>query len=349
MTSRRALVVAGPGEFALVSRDPLVPGPDEVVCRPTLVGVCGTDLELVRGDVDPAYVHYPVTLGHEWVGVVIRLGDRVTGIALGDRVVGEGVVPCGRCDRCKEGATNLCETYDELGFTREGAASDEVALPARLVHRIGADVTAETAVLIEPAAVVLRGLERADPQPGAGVLIIGAGSIGLLAAHLIRRWSPFSVDVLGRHSMQSELALTMGADRFDNDEGRSANPRRLFGRPAGFDVVVEAAGRPEAIATAMKAARRGGTVLLLGLAGAGRTVALSPDELVNGDLTIHASFSYTSKAWTRTVDLANAGTLRPAPLVTHRFPLERFQDAFATLGSRRGPTGKVVFDIGMVS
>lgn len=346
MSLRRALVVDHPGEVALVTRDRLVPGPEEVVCRPILVGVCGTDLELVRGEVDPEYVRYPLTLGHEWVGVVSGLGNAVTGIAVGDRVVGEGVVPCGRCDRCGDGATNLCETYSELGFTREGAASDEVALPARLVHRIGDDVAVESAVLVEPAAVVLRGLERAQPRSGASVLVVGAGSIGLLAVHLVRLWSPSSVVVLGRRSVQSGLAMTMGADHFEGEGDGAADPRRVFDQSAGFDLVVEAAGRTEAVETAVRAASRGGTVLLLGLAGAGRTAALSPDELVNGDLTIHASFSYTSAAWARTVALINAGAVRPAPLVTHRFPVERFVDALAALTSRQGPTGKVVLDLG---
>lgn len=345
MTARRALVVERPGEVAVIARDPLSPGPDDVVCRPILVGVCGTDLEIVRGDVDPAYVRYPLTLGHEWVGVVSRMGGSVTGISPGDRVVGEGVVPCGRCDRCRDGATNLCETYSELGFTRDGAASDEVALPSRLVHRIGDDVPDEVAVLVEPAAVVLRGLERARPRPGASVLIVGAGSIGLLAARLVRLWSPSTVAVFGRGPLQSGLALSMGADRFGCEADGSADPRRAFDRSAGFDLVIEAAGRPEAIETAIRAARRGATVVLLGLAGAGHTARLSPDELVNGDLAIHASFSYTSAAWARTVALVNSGAVRLAPLVTHRFPLERFQDAFAALSSRREATGKVLLDL----
>jgi 2-desacetyl-2-hydroxyethyl bacteriochlorophyllide A dehydrogenase len=349
MTARRALVVDHPGTVAVVTREPVSLEPHEVVCRPLLVGVCGTDLELVRGDVEPAYVRYPLTLGHEWVGIVSRVGNAVTGVEIGDRVVGEGIIPCGRCDRCRDGATNLCETYSELGFNREGAASDEVALPARLIHRIGDDVPDEAGVLVEPAAVVLRGLERARPRPGASVLIVGAGSIGLLAAHLVRLWSPSTVAVFGRSPLQSALALALGADRFGCEADGSADPRRSFDRSSGFDLVIEAAGRPEAVETAIHAARRGATVVLLGLSGAGRTARMSPDELVNSDLTIHASFSYTSASWTRTVALVNAGAVRPAPLVTHRFPLERFQDAFAALGSRRDPTGKVVLDLARAS
>jgi 2-desacetyl-2-hydroxyethyl bacteriochlorophyllide A dehydrogenase len=345
VTARRAIVVERPNEVAVVTRDLLSPEPQEVICRPLLVGVCGTDLELVGGDIDPAYVRYPLTLGHEWVGTVSRLGTEVADVAIGDRVVGEGVVPCGHCDRCREGATNLCDTYLELGFNREGAASDEVAVPARLIHRIHDNVPAEAAVLIEPAAVVYRGLERAQPRSGASVLVIGAGSIGLLATHLIRLWSPSTVAVFGRGRTQSELALTLGADRFACEADGSADPRRAFERPNGFDLVIEAAGRPEAVETAIRSARRGGTIVLLGLAGSGRTARLSPDELVNGDLTIHASFSYTSAAWARTVALVNAGAVRLAPLVTHRFPLERFQEALSMLGSRREPTGKIVLDL----
>src|ERR1700739_868048 len=101
-----ALVVRAPGDVVLEERDVPVPGPGEVLIRPDTVGLCGTDLDIVAGQVDPAYTRYPVVLGHEWSGTLA-----------GTRVVTEGIVPCGHCDRCREGQTNLCATYDELGFT----------------------------------------------------------------------------------------------------------------------------------------------------------------------------------------------------------------------------------------
>src|SRR5437764_456703 len=123
-----ALVVRTPGDVVLEERDAPVPGPGEVLIRPDVVGLCGTDLDLVAGELDPAYTRYPLVLGHEWSGTVVSADG--AGLAPGTRVVAEGIVPCGHCARCRAGDTNLCATYDELGFTRDGAAAGYVAVAA---------------------------------------------------------------------------------------------------------------------------------------------------------------------------------------------------------------------------
>ena len=169
--TRRALVIEQPGSIRLLERPALVAGTAEVVVRPVFCGVCGTDLELLRGEVDPAFARYPLTLGHEWSGIVETVGPGVEHVAPGDPCVGEGIVPCGHCASCRAGATNTCETFDELGFTREGGASDQLLLPARLVHRLGETVSLVDAALVEPSAVVLRALEKVAPTDGARVAV----------------------------------------------------------------------------------------------------------------------------------------------------------------------------------
>jgi L-iditol 2-dehydrogenase len=333
---RRALVVAAPGEIALVELDQLVPATDEVVIAPAACGLCGTDLELWRGLVDPAFVRYPLTLGHEWSGVVEAVGSGVERFAPGDRVVAECIVPCGHCARCRVGATNTCETYDELGFTREGGASDQVVVPTRLVHRLEPHVPLVDAALTEPTAVVMRGLEKAHPNPGERVLVIGDGTIALLAAHLAALWSPGEIVVRGLRPSQEALALAVGATRFTVS---SAGAREAF------DLVIEAAGATRAMADAIAAARRGGRVLLLGLPPTGQLLELPADLLVNNDLDVAASFGYTSGAWSKVVGLLNAGVIAPGQIVTHRFPLERYADALAALESADGPRGKVMLDV----
>ena len=333
--SRRALVVDRPGEIALVERAELEPGPDEVVIRTAFYGVCGTDLELLRGDVDPAFVRYPVTIGHEWSGTIESVGVGVEGISPGDPCVAEGIVPCGDCPRCRVGATNTCDVYDELGFTREGGASDQVLVPARLVHRLAPTVSLVDAALVEPSSVVLRALEKADPPTGARVVVIGDGTIALLAANLIGLWSPAEVVVVGRRADQAELALGAGATRFTTDD---ADAREA-------DVSIEAAGATAAIGIAVRAARRGGIVVLLGLAPTHEIVELPADLLVNNDLTLCASFGYTSSAWGRVVELLNAGRISPGRIATHRFPLDGFEDAFAELATPTGPRGKILLEL----
>ena len=332
---RRALVVEEPSRLALVDRPALEPGPGDVVIRPAFCGLCGTDIELRDGLVDPAFVRYPLTLGHEWSGVVEAVGAGVSGIAPGDRVVAECIIPCGTCQACRAGATNVCTTYAELGFTHEGGASEQVVVPGRLVHVLSAAVPLLDAALVEPTSVVMRGLEKAAPEPGERVLVIGDGTIGLLAAHLAALWSPAEIVMLGRRPEQAELAKAIGATSFSTDD-RVAE---------GFDLVIEAAGATAAMRLAVHAARRGGRVLLLGLPPAGQTLELPADLLVNNDLTLAASFGYTSAAWSRVVQLLDAGRIQPGRIVTHRFALADYAEAFTALAQADGPRGKVMLEI----
>jgi threonine dehydrogenase-like Zn-dependent dehydrogenase len=331
-----ALVVVRPGEVSLTSRQVVTAGPGETLIRPELVGLCGTDLEIISGQIDPAYLRYPVVLGHEWTGIVT--GDSPLA---GARVVVEGIVACGHCARCVRGETNLCQTYDELGFTRDGAAARLIAVPSVLVHPLAAGVTAEDAVLTEPMAVVYRGLARAAPAHGSRVLVIGDGTIALLAVYLLRLWSPAEIVLLGRREAQAELAAQAGAARFETSPSAAGD---------GYDLVVEAAGAVDAAATAFAVARRGGTVLLIGLPPHGQTAPLSVDDAVNNDLAILGSFSYTSATWRDVVGLLNAGLIKPGFLVTHRFALADWEQAIDCLrgtGSvAAGPRGKVLLEIG---
>ncbi len=332
--SRRALVVERPESLRLEERPELVPEPGEVVVRPSFCGLCGTDLELLHGQVDPAFVRYPLTLGHEWSGTIESVGAGVTGFAPGMRCVAEGIIPCGHCASCRVGATNVCETYDEIGFTREGAAGDQVAVPARVVHALADSVSLLDAALVEPSAVVLTGLEKVRPRPGQRVLVVGDGTVALLAVLLVGLWSPAELVVVGRRPEQEQLARELGATGFGVD-----------GAPTGFDLAIEAAGVPDAVVTAVESLRRGGVALNLGLAPAGSVLELTADALVNNDLTLAASFGYTSRAWTHVVGLLAGGRFQPGRLVTHRFPLTEFAQAFDELAAPSGTRGKVLLEV----
>ena len=331
-----ALIVRGPEDVGIEERIHGRPGPGDVLVEPYHVGVCGTDLEIVRGALDPAYVRYPLVLGHEWSGRVLSVGEDVEGLHEGDPVVVEGILADGTCSRCRAGMTNLCENYDELGFTLDGAAGPAVTVPAPFVHRLAPDVPLEAGALVEPGAVVLRGLLGIGLVPGRRVLVIGDGTVALLAAHLVRMWSPAAVTVAGRRVEQKALAEALGADEFTVD----APAERTY------DVVVEAAGATAAVETAVRSVAPSGQVLLLGIAGHGNTAALAVDDVVNHDISIRGSFSYTAAAWAETVRLLNDGSFRPLPLVTHRFTLDRYVEAFETLAAAGGgPRGKILFDV----
>jgi 2-desacetyl-2-hydroxyethyl bacteriochlorophyllide A dehydrogenase len=332
----QALVVRTPGEVVLEDRTRGAAGEGEVLVEPHFVGLCGTDLEIIRGDLDPAYTRYPLVLGHEWSGRVVEVGARARGLAPGDPVVVEGIFPCSVCAACRSGRTNMCENYDELGFTLDGAAGPGVTAPAHLVHRLAADVPLAAGALVEPAAVVLRALTEIDVAPASRVLVIGDGTVALLAAQLVRMWSPSRVVMAGRRPEQEGLAVAVGVDRFTVDAPDVE----------AYDVVVEAAGSTAAAETAFRSAGPGGQVLLLGMAGHGKAANLFVDDIVNKDLRIRGSFSYTAAAWATTVRLLNSGTFQPLQLVTHRVGLDRYAEALELLAAPAGePRGKILIDM----
>jgi 2-desacetyl-2-hydroxyethyl bacteriochlorophyllide A dehydrogenase len=328
----RALTVVEPGRIELQERSPLHSTDTAALVAPEVVGVCGTDLDIIDGTIDPNFVRYPLVLGHEFAGTLrSAAGDTPAGA----RVVVEGIVPCGVCEECLSGATNRCVTYDEFGFIRDGAAADLLLAPHALIHPLTPTVSWESAALVEPAAVVWRALTRAAPATGARVLIVGDGTVALLAALLTRQLQPAEVVMLGARADQAGLAATVGADRFLTTPAAAGS---------GYDLVVEAAGSAAATAAALAAPGRGGTVLLLGYPGA-EQVSLPVDDLVNGDVTIIGSFAYTRDAWREVVGLLNSGALNLGSLVTHRFALADFAEAVATLRHSTGPRGKILLEI----
>jgi threonine dehydrogenase-like Zn-dependent dehydrogenase len=327
----KALVVRKPNDVQLMDVGEPIVGPEQVLLRPVVSGLCGTDLEIIAGTIDPAYVHYPVTLGHEWVGR--RTSDN-------HLVVVEGIISCGECDECHRGATNRCRTYDEIGFTRHGALSELIAVPASLVHELNADVSAFDAALIEPMAVVWRALTRLPITPNASCLVVGDGSVALLATLLLQRFAPASVTMLGLRPAQATLAAEAGAASFVTSLGDER-----------YDVVIEAAGQGAAISTAFSAVARGGMIILLGLPAQGTTVSIAPDGLVNNDIIVQASFSYTRVAWAAVVAMLNEGLVHPGFLITHRYYLDEWRDAIAALSSPQldAARGKVVLLTGTSS
>jgi L-iditol 2-dehydrogenase len=336
----RGVLVERPGKVSYSELDAPEPGPWDVVLASRAAGVCRTDLEIVHGQIAPAWVRYPVVPGHEWSGVVTAVGELVTDMAPGDRVVCEGIVPCGRCDRCRVGDTNLCRQYDQIGFTRPGGFAERVVAPRHVVHRLPAGVSFESAVLIEPAACVLRALERAAPRPGEAIGVVGIGTLGSLALILARLYSPSLLVAYGVRESELELARRLGADTVvhvgEEDVARASG--------GGLDLVVESAGAPVAVELAAALLRQGGRCALLGISGGHRTFSLEQDRFSLGDISLIGSFSYTSAVWSRVVALVSSGTVDFSPLVTHRFPAAEFGRAFALLESPGNDATKVVLE-----
>ena len=313
-------------------------GPEDVLVRSRFAGLCRTDVEVLEGELDLRWVRYPCIPGHEWSGVVEAVGGAVGDLAPGDAVVCEGFCYCGVCRRCRAGDTHLCETYDQLGFTRGGGYGELVVAPRRVVHRLPADVGLDAAVLVEPASVVLQGLQRARPRAGETIGVIGVGTLGALAIVLARLFAPAAVVAYGIREAELEVARRLGADEtVDLSAGPAVHEGEL-------DLVVETAGAVPAIELATRLPRMGGRLVALGIAGGGRELTIPADRFVLRDLALIGSVGYTTAVWTRVVELLGAGVVDFAPIVAARVPAERFEEAFALMSAGDGVVGRILLE-----
>ncbi|MDB1087738.1 alcohol dehydrogenase catalytic domain-containing protein [Streptomyces sp. ACA25] len=331
----RAVVVDGPGRHRLVTAPAPVPGPGEVRVTVHAAGICGSDRELYDGNRPAEYVRYPVVPGHEWSGTVDAVGAGVDDTLVGRRTVAEGFRNCQVCARCRVGETSLCGAgYEETGFTLPGAFADRLVVPARLLHPLNRDVDLTAAALLEPAAVSAAAVLTAAPRPGERAAVVGAGTLGLLAVQLLAASSPAELLVVDPRERPARQALAMGATRHCAPGQTPA----LHGR---YDLVLETAGAPGTARESCLLARRGGRVVLTGIPGP-PAHGIDPAALVTGALTVSGVFGAPSAAWTYAVQAFHAGVLRPAPLITHRLPLESFPEAVGLVGSGDPDVGKVL-------
>lgn len=334
----KAVVVDSPDRVSYREVPAPAVGPDDVLVRSREAGLCRTDIEMMTGlFTDPHWVRFPVIPGHEWAGTVVEVGTDVEKVKVGDRVVCEGFITCNSCRRCKGGQTQWCERIEALGFTRPGGYAELVAVPEQVVHVLPAHASFDAGVLVEPASVVLHGLEKARPEPGEAVGVIGVGTLGALAIALLRLQSPSRIVAYGVREEELELATRLGAT-----EVVLAHDRLSVG--GELDLVVETAGAVAAVELATQLCRPGGRVVLLGIAGEGRTVTLASDLLVGKDMAMYGSIAYPASVWSRVVGLITDRVLDLDSIVTHRFPVKEFDDAVRLMDDRRGIVAKIVLE-----
>ncbi|MER7703586.1 alcohol dehydrogenase catalytic domain-containing protein [Kitasatospora sp. NPDC097605] len=317
------------------------PGPDAVTVRTSLVGLCGTDLELLHGTA--AYLRdgrarYPLVPGHEWCGTVTEVGRDVGEFAPGDRVVGHTMVHCGLCRMCRRGRRPLCERLTEVGlYGRQGAAAEYVVMPERSLSRIPGRVPDRAAVLVEPAVTVVAGLERARCRLGDRVVVLGTGTIGLLAVQLAARLGE-SVDAVGIDPAGRRLALRCGARR-------ALSPERARAEGvARYALAVEASGAAPAFALGLDLLEPGGRLAVIGVAG-GPCPDFDPGRLALRGLEV-IGVRHGLDHYDRTLRLFRDGVLTAEPLIAAVLAPAAGPEAFRMLaGGRSGPP-KVLLDFG---
>jgi threonine dehydrogenase-like Zn-dependent dehydrogenase len=318
-----AVVLDGRGGVELVEKPVPQPMDGEVVIAPQATGVCGTDLHLIDGTFPLS--RYPVTPGHEFAGLVARIGAGVTGFHEGDLVCADPNVTCGTCRWCRAGALNHCPQLDPLGLTRDGACAEYVSVPEVNVFALPSGVTPEVGALIEPLSCVLHAARRTPGWSGARVAVFGAGPIGLLAIAVALHRGAASVVAFELHEGRRRAALAVGAQAAHADIAQDDGGGL-------FDIAVEASGHPAAIAAALKCLGPLGRLVQMGAANPDVTLPLAPSEVFSKELMIIGSFS-VADAYEEAVDVIPdlAGTLDP--LVTERVALTQYREALARVTS----------------
>jgi L-iditol 2-dehydrogenase len=298
-----------------------VPKANEVVIRVKNCGICGTDQHIYHGHPGSATVHPPIVLGHELSGVVTQVGEGVRHLQKDDRVSIDPNIYCGICEYCRTNRAHLCDHLEAVGVTRDGGMAEYCVVPEKNCYVIPDAMTFEEAALVEPLGCVLHGFKSIELSPLSRVLIIGGGFIGQLFLQLVRSRTVKSVTVSEPVKEKEALLLSLGADKV-------VNPLESPDTHDRFDVVIECVGRKDSMGMAVSAARKGGQILLFGVAAPETQIAISPFEIFSKELTIKGSFinPYThdeamSFIQNKVVDVAS--------LISHRFTIDEIPEIMA--------------------
>ncbi len=326
----------GPDHVAVVDVEEPSAGPGQVVVEVVAAGICGTDVHIVD---DEFATEPPVTMGHELAGTVAHLGAGVEGWAVGDRVTSETYFStCGRCRHCRRGRPNLCSARRSIGSKENGAFAHMLLVPAANLHRVPDALPLEHAALTEPLACTVHGvLDVAGVRAGDRVAISGPGPIGLLALQLVLASGARAV-VLGTGADASRLALAreLGASAAIDVEAEHEVAGAVEDAldADGADLVVECSGAEAAAGTLLNVVARGGRFSQMGLYG--RPVRLDQDVVCYKELTVTGTNASVPSSWPRALRLLADGSVDAERLLTHRFPLEAWEDALAAVRSKQG-------------
>lgn len=322
----RAIVLDRPGAFRVAEVPDPAPRPREIVVKVDCCGICGTDLHILDGEFPPT--PYPITPGHEFAGVVVARGAEIPfDLPEGTRVAVDPSLYCGWCRRCRAGRDNLCENWAAIGDTVDGAFAEYVAVPAVNAYRLPDHLDGQHGAMVEPLSCAVHGLRRLGPVLDSPVVVIGAGTMGLLLLQLLLHAGAGPVAVVDRIASRLDVARKLGAAQTVQDAAALGDAR--------FDIAVDATGAPPAIEAAIGLLDRGGRMLVFGVSPAEAAVRVSPFRVYNDELTIVGSMAVL-RSFGPAVDLLSSGAVDPRLLLSEPLPLDQYGEAVNRVRSGQG-------------
>ena len=325
----KAGLLRPPGNLELVEVPRPTAGPGEIVVRLAACGVCGTDLEKLRGNYQTAG-----KIGHEPVGVVEAVGDGVGSSAIGDRVFVHHHVPCYACPVCQRGDYTFCPSYAKSNIDPGGFAEwfrvPEENVRKGAVLRLGPSVSWDEGALLEPAGCALTALRRVGFHAGDSVFVVGLGPVGLLYARLAHALGAGWIGGAELSPLRREAAERGGVDLAVDPKDPESVLRQVRAATGGrgVDLAVVATGAPAAVGLAASLPRRGGTLNLFGLPEAGSRLDADLQEIYLRGVRLVPTYATTERDLADVHALLTSNRLDVRDIVTHRIPIERIADAF---------------------
>jgi D-arabinitol dehydrogenase (NADP+) len=335
----RAVVYDTPGEFFVRTVATPEPGPGEVRIRMTAAGMCGTDLHLHEGQF---LANFPLTPGHETVGVVDGLGPgaAIDGagreLVLGQQVVINPNSSCRACAYCDEDRPWLCDGFAGIGSSTPGGFADYVLAPSAQVFD-ATGIPLDLAVFAEPAACIAHLMDRLDPLTGTSVIVLGAGPTGVLLTQFLLLHGAETVALADPNEFKLRTATQLAdivTHRVERSHARGSFEEITRARGGAFDVVIDATGRADVIEALPLLARNGGRIVYYGVADETDLVSISPFEVFRRELTIMGSFTEVD-SFPDALAAFRSGAIRTDGLITHRYPIDAYAEALEAMRTDR--------------
>lgn len=335
-------LMTAPKEITFREVDIPEPGPDQVLVKIKRIGVCGSDIHVFHG-MHP-YTKYPVTQGHEVSGKIVKLGQYVSNLQVGQRVTIEPQVFCGRCHPCLHGKYNLCENLKVMGFQTVGTASEYFAVDASKITPLPEGMSYNEGAMIEPLAVTVHAGKRFADMKGAKVAVLGAGPIGILLSQAVKALGAAEVTITDISEKRLELAKSVGADYAINTAKEDFGEALVacFG-PDKADVIYDCAGNDITMNSAIQNARKGSTIILVAVFAKMANVDLA--KLNDSELDLNTSMMYRHEDYVDALRFVNEGKIQLKPLESAHFAFKDYQKAYEYIDANREMTMKVLIDV----
>jgi L-iditol 2-dehydrogenase len=336
-------VMTEPGkiEFRDVEKPSIRGG--QVLIEVKRIGVCGSDIHVFHG-LHP-YTSYPVVQGHEVSGVVAEVGSQVEDLAVGDKVTFTPQVTCGECYPCTHGMYHICESLKVMGFQTGGAAQEFFPVDADKVLKVPDHVSLDQTAMVEPVSVAVHALSRAgEDLEGKKVLVLGAGTIGNLVAQVARASGASAVMITDVSDYKLSKSRACGIDFPVNVKDEDLNEAILRGfGPSRADLTLECVGVQDTITQAVENARKGTTIVVVGVFGEKPVVDLGLVQ--DRELSLVGTLMYQKRDYERAIELVAGGKLCLDHMITHRFPFKDYLEAYEAIEASGGQYMKVMVEL----